>query len=161
MGTPPPPPPPNVANVLADAAPGKLLSVRERTAAHRASPQCASCHRVMDPLGFALENFDATGAWRTTDQGAPIDASDTLADGTKVSGPVQLREALLARPEAFAGAITEKLFVYGLGRGISHYDMPAVRRIIRDAATSDYKFSSIVLGIVRSMPFQMREASAD
>lgn len=161
VGTPPPPPPPNASNVLAETAPGKLLSVRERTAAHRGAPQCASCHRVMDPLGFALENFDAVGAWRTQDQGAPIDPSDTLADGTRVNGPVELRQALLAEPRMFVGAVTEKLLVYGLGRGLTHYDMPAVRQIIRDASADDYSFSSIVLGIVQSVPFQMRETSSD
>jgi mono/diheme cytochrome c family protein len=161
MGTPPPPPPPGAANVLADNAPGKLASVRARLAAHRTSPQCASCHRVMDPLGFALENFDAVGAWRTEDQGSPIDAADTLVDGTKVNGPVELRQALLRRPDTFVNAFTEKLLVYALGRGLDHHDMPAVRAIVRGAAGDDHRFAAIVLGIARSVPFQMREASAD
>ncbi len=161
MGTPPPPPPPGAANVLADNAPGKLDSVRARLAAHRASPQCASCHRVMDPLGFALENFDAVGAWRTDDQGSPIDASDTLVDGTTVNGPVELRQALLRQPEMFVTALTEKLLIYALGRGLDHHDMPAVRAIVRGAASDDYRFGAIVLGIVRSVPFQMREGSSD
>ena len=161
MGTPPPPPPPGAANVLADNAPGKLDSVRARLAAHRASPQCASCHRVMDPLGFALENFDAVGAWRTDDQGSPIDASDMLVDGTKVNGPVELRQALLRQPEMFVTALTEKLLIYALGRGLDHHDMPAVRAIVRGAASDEYRFGAIVLGIVRSVPFQMREGSSD
>ena len=161
MGTPPPPPPPGAANVLADNAPGKLASVRDRLAAHRSNPQCAACHRVMDPLGFALENFDAVGAWRTEDQGAPIDASDTLVDGTRVAGPIELRQSLLRRPETFVTAFTEKLLVYALGRGIDHNDMPAVRAIVRGAAADDYKFASIVLGIARSVPFQLREASTN
>jgi mono/diheme cytochrome c family protein len=161
VGTPPPPPPPGAANVLADNAPGKLDSVRARLAAHRASPQCASCHRVMDPLGFALENFDAVGAWRTEDQGSRIDASDTLVDGTTVNGPVELRQALLRQPEMFVTALTEKLLTYALGRGLDHHDMPAVRAIVRGAASDDYRFGGIVLGIVRSVPFQMREASSD
>ena len=160
MGTPPPPPPPGAANVLADNAPGKLASVRARLAAHRSNAQCASCHRVMDPLGFALENFDAVGAWRTDDQGAPIDASDTLVDGTKVNGPAELRQALLRHPEMFVTAFTEKLLVYALGRGLDHHDMPAVRAIVRGAAGDDHRFGAIVLGIARSVPFQMREASA-
>jgi mono/diheme cytochrome c family protein len=161
MGTPPPPPPPGAANVLADNAPGKLDSVRARLAAHRSSPQCASCHRVMDPLGFALENFDAVGAWRTDDQGTPIDASDTLVDGTRVNGPVELRQALLRQPEMFVTALTEKLLTYALGRGIDHDDMPAVRAIVRGASGEDYRFGAIVLGIAKSVPFQMREASSD
>jgi len=135
--------------------------VRARLAAHRASPQCASCHRVMDPLGFALENFDAVGAWRTEDQGSRIDASDTLVDGTTVNGPVELRQALLRQPEMFVTALTEKLLTYALGRGLDHHDMPAVRAIVRGAASDDYRFGGIVLGIVRSVPFQMREASSD
>jgi hypothetical protein len=161
MGTPPPPPPPGAANVLADNAPGKLASVRARLAAHRSNAQCASCHRVMDPLGFALENFDAVGAWRTDDQGAPIDASDTLVDGTKVNGPVELRQALLRHPDMFVTAFTEKLLVYALGRGLDHHDMPAVRAIVRGAAGDDHRFGAIVLGIARSVPFRMREASTE
>ena len=115
----------------------------------------------MDPLGFALENFDAVGAWRTEDQGAPIDASDTLVDGTRVSGPIELRQALLQKPEMFVTAFTEKLLTYALGRGIDHDDMPAVRAIVRGAAGDGHSFGAIVLGIARSTPFQMREASAD
>jgi hypothetical protein len=115
----------------------------------------------MDPLGFALENFDAVGAWRTEDQGSGIDASDTLVDGTRVDGPTELRQSLLRRPEMFVTALTEKLLTYALGRGIDHDDMPAVRAIVRGAATDEHRFTAIVLGIARSVPFQMREASAD
>jgi hypothetical protein len=115
----------------------------------------------MDPLGFALENFDAVGAWRTDDQGTPIDASDTLVDGTRVNGPVELRQALLRQPEMFVTALTEKLLTYALGRGIDHDDMPAVRAIVRGASGEDYRFGAIVLGIAKSVPFQMREASSD
>ncbi len=125
-------------------------------AEHRANPVCASCHKVMDPIGFALENFDAVGAWRTREAGGPIDASGQLADGTPVDGVVTLRSAILARPEVFVGTMTEKLLTYALGRGVEARDMPAVRRIVRDARRDDYRFSSIVLGIVQSVPFQMR-----
>ena len=161
MGTPPPPPPPGAANVLADNAPGKLASVRARLAAHRSSPQCASCHKVMDPLGFALENFDAVGAWRTEDQGGGDRRLGHAGGRHAVNGPVELRQALLRKPEMFVTAFTEKLLTYALGRGIDHDDMPAVRAIVRGAAGDGHSFGAIVLGIARSMPFQMREASAD
>jgi len=117
---------------------------------------CASCHKVMDPVGFALENFDAVGAWRTHEPGGPIDASGELADGRKVDGVVTLRKAILDRPEIYVTTLTEKLMTYALGRGVDTRDMPAVRRVVRDAAAQDYRFSSIVLGIVKSVPFQMR-----
>jgi hypothetical protein len=110
----------------------------------------------MDPLGFALENFDAVGAWRTRDDGLPVDASTELADGTKLDGPVALRQAVLRDPELFVGTLTEKLLTYSLGRGVAHYDIPAVRKIVRDARRHDYQFSSILMGIVQSTPFQMR-----
>jgi hypothetical protein len=129
-------------------------------AAHRANPVCASCHKVMDPVGFALENFDAVGAWRTEEPGGPIDASGQLADGTAVDGVATMRQAILDRPDVFVGTMTEKLMTYALGRGIRAQDMPAVRQVVRDAAAADYRFSSIVLGIVRSVPFQMRQTLA-
>jgi hypothetical protein len=157
IGTPPPAPPPNVPP-LPDTS--KPKTMRERMEAHRANPACATCHRIMDPLGLSLENFDAVGNWRTTDGGKPIDPADTLADGTKVNGPVSLREAILRRPDMFVGMLTEKLLTYALGRGLDYYDMPAVRKIQRDAAAQDNRFSSIVLGIVNSVPFQMRAAPA-
>jgi hypothetical protein len=125
---------------------------------HRANPSCNSCHGVMDPLGFALENFDAIGAWRSKDlnAGTPIDASGNLVDGTAVSSPTDLRLALVKRPEQFAQTLTEKMMTYALGRTVEYYDMPTVRKIVRDAARDNYRFSSIVLGIAKSAPFQMR-----
>jgi len=127
---------------------------------HRANPSCNACHGVMDPLGFALENFDAIGAWRTKDRdaGTPIDASGKLVDGTPVTGPNDLRQALMRRPEQFVETITEKMMTYALGRSVEYYDMPTVRKIVRDAARDNYRFSSIVLGIVKSAPFEMKRA---
>jgi mono/diheme cytochrome c family protein len=157
LNTPPPPPPPNVPPLDdPSGAPAAPKSVREKLEAHRKNPVCASCHKNMDPIGFALENFDATGQWRTTDAGTPIDASGTLVDGTAVDGPVALRQALLNRPDVFVGTLTEKLLTYALGRGLEPYDMPVVRGIAADAARNDYRFTSIVAGIVQSVPFQMR-----
>ena len=158
LGTPPPPPPPDVPALTENDDSGKPpRSMRERMEAHRANPVCASCHRVMDPLGFALENFDAIGRWRTTSEaGTPIDTAGELADGTPVDGPASLRTALLKRPESFVTTVTEKLLTYGLGRGVECYDAPAVRRIVREAADDDYRWSALVAGIVRSVPFQMR-----
>jgi hypothetical protein len=132
-------------------------TMRERMEMHRASPACAGCHRTMDALGFTMENFNAVGAWRTREAGVPIDASGMITDGTPVNGVVELRNALLAQPEVFVGTLTEKLLTYGLGRGLQHYDMPVVRAVVRDAAQRDYRFSSIIVGIVSSAPFQMRE----
>jgi len=123
---------------------------------HRANPTCATCHKIMDPLGFALENFDATGRWRATDSGEKIDASGVLLDGTKVDGPVALRKALLARPNVFVTTFTDKLMTYALGRGLDYNDMPALRGVTREAARNEYKFTSVVLGIVKSVPFQMK-----
>ena len=156
LGTPPPAPPPDVPALKENEKGQKPKTMREQLAEHRASPTCASCHRIMDPIGFALENFDAVGAWRTEDAGAPIDASGELSDGTHVDGVVTLRKALLSRPDLFAGTMTEKLLVYALGRGLDHHDMPVVRGILREAAADDYRFSSLILGVVRSVPFQMR-----
>jgi cytochrome c5 len=157
LGTPPPPPPPNVPPLKDNEDNARPRSVRELMEEHRKSPACAGCHAVMDPLGFSLENFDGIGEWRTKDQSGPIDASGQLADGTKVEGPVTLRQALLRHPEQFVGTITEKLLTYALGRGLEFYDMPVVRGIVRDAARNDYKFSSLIMGIVKSTPFQMRK----
>jgi mono/diheme cytochrome c family protein len=156
LGTPPLPPPPDVPALKENQDDGRPHSLRERMEEHRSNPSCASCHKVMDPLGFALENFDAVGAWRTSDDGTPIDASGQLADGTAIDGVVSLRRALLRRPETFVSTMTEKMLTYALGRGLSSYDMPAVRAIVRGAAGRDYRFSSLVLGIVNSVPFQMR-----
>jgi mono/diheme cytochrome c family protein len=158
VGTPPPPPPPDVPALKENADGQKPRTMREQMAEHRASPVCASCHKVMDPIGFALENFDAVGAWRTREAGGPIDASGQLADGTKVDGVVTLRDALLSRPDVFVSTMTEKLLTYALGRGLDYHDMPVVRSIVRQSAAGGYRFSSLVLGIVNSVPFQMRKA---
>jgi hypothetical protein len=138
----------------------KAESVRQLLEEHRANPVCASCHRIMDPLGFALENFNAIGAWRTSDHGNPIDASGQLADGTKVNGPIALREALLKRPQQFVGTLTEKLLAYALGRSVAYYDMPTVRGIVHRAANDNYRFSSLVIGVVESAPFRLRKVPA-
>ena len=156
LGTPVPPPPPNVPALKENAPGAKPLSVRERLEEHRKNPACAVCHKIMDPVGFALENFDAVGQWRDSDAGNPIDASGVLVDGSKVDGPVALRNAIAKRPETFAGTMTEKMLTYALGRGIEYYDMPVVREIVREMSANDYHFSSLVLGIVKSAPFQMR-----
>jgi hypothetical protein len=158
MGTPPSPPPPDVEGFPENKEGAKQLTVREIMQLHRAKPSCNACHGVMDPLGFALENFDAVGTWRTKDidAGTPIDAAGQLVDGTPVSGPIDLRKAILKHPEQFVQTLTEKLMTYGLGRGLEYYDMPAVRKIVRDAARDNYRFSSIVMGIVKSAPFQMK-----
>ena len=161
LGTPPPPPPPDVPELTDEAeADGSILSLRERMEQHRSDPVCASCHRVMDPLGFALENFDGIGRWRATSEaGTPIDASGELADGTPVDGPVSLRDALVKRPENFVTTVTEKLMTYGLGRGVEYYDAPAVRGIVREASVDGYTWSALITGIARSVPFQMRSSA--
>jgi hypothetical protein len=155
LGSPPPPPPPDVPQ-LRDPESGKPMSVRERLAEHRKNAVCASCHRVMDPPGFALENYDAVGRWRTTEGGVPIDASGSFPGGASFAGPLGLQQALLNRPELFAGTVTEKLMTFALGRGLESYDAPAIRKIVRDSAGRDYRFSTLVLGIVNSAPFGMR-----
>jgi hypothetical protein len=157
LGVPPQPPPPNVPP-LQESSDGKVLSLRERLERHRKDPVCAGCHRLMDPIGFALENFDGVGHWRNREDGEPIDPSGTLFNGAKVDGAAGLRQNLAARPEVFVGVMTEKMLTYALGRGIEYYDMPAVRKVVQDARNKDYRFSSIVLGIVKSTPFQMKEA---
>ena len=157
VGAPPPPPPADVPPLKENEEGQKPRTMREQMAEHRANPVCASCHKVMDPIGFALENFDAVGAWRTREAGQPIDASGELANGTKVDGVVTLRQALLSRPEMFVGTMTEKLLTYALGRGLDYHDMPVVRAIVRGAAANDYRFSSLIFGIVHSAPFQMRK----
>jgi hypothetical protein len=130
--------------------------MREQMVAHRGNPVCASCHKLMDPIGFALENFDAVGRWRTEDGAGPVDATGDLLDGTHVNGPVELRRALLARPEVVVGTMAEKLFTYALNRGVEPFDMPTVRSVVRAMAQRDYRFSSLVMGIVKSPAFQMR-----
>jgi Protein of unknown function (DUF1592)/Protein of unknown function (DUF1588)/Protein of unknown function (DUF1585)/Protein of unknown function (DUF1587)/Protein of unknown function (DUF1595)/Planctomycete cytochrome C len=157
LNAPPPPPLPNVPSLKENAAGAKPQSVRERLEEHRSNPACAGCHKIMDPLGFALENFDAVGQWRSVSEaGTPIDASGELLDGTKLDGPASLRDALLGRREDFALTVTEKLLTYALGRGAEYFDKPAIRQIVRESAGKDYKWSAVVLGIVRSTPFQMR-----
>jgi hypothetical protein len=134
--------------------------MRERLSEHRANPSCAGCHRLMDPVGFALENYDAVGRWRTVDGGEPIDASGTFFDGTEFRGVTDLQNAILAHPEFFVTTLSEKLLTFATGRGVDHYDAPAIRQILRDAKTENYRFSSIVMGIVNSMPFRMRKATS-
>jgi mono/diheme cytochrome c family protein len=157
LGT-PPPPAPAVVPPFPEEQPGLPTTVRARMEQHRSNPACAGCHRVMDPLGLALENFDAVGAWRTRESGMAIDASGVLTDGTKIDGVAALRDALVKRPDVLVGTMTEKLMTYALGRTLEHQDMPAVRAIVRSAARDDYRFSSLVRGIVSSVPFQMRSA---
>jgi hypothetical protein len=160
LGAPPPPPPPDVPPLNeSNQREGRVLTMRERMAEHRANPPCAGCHQMMDPIGLSLENYDAVGAWRDRESGgssAVIDASGTLLDGTKITGPVELREALMRKPGIFAGTVTEKLLIYALGRGLSPHDMPAVRRIVRSAAADDYRFSQLILGVVNSDAFRLR-----
>jgi hypothetical protein len=157
LGT-PPPPAPAIVPPFPEEVPGAPSTVRARMEQHRANPACAGCHKVMDPLGLALENFDAVGAWRTRESGIPIDASGELTDGTKIDGVAALRDALIKRPDVLVGTMTEKLMTYGLGRTLEHQDMPAVRAIVRSAARDNYRFSAVVRGIVSSVPFQMRSA---
>jgi hypothetical protein len=157
LGSAPPPPPPDVP-ALADNTVSSLLSMRERLQQHRANPACAGCHAQMDPVGFSLEHFDAVGRWRKTDAGRAIDAAGGLIDGSTFSGVSGLEQALLDRPELFVRTLTEKLLTFALGRGIEHYDAPAVRRIVRDARAGNYRFSQLILGIASSTPFQMRTA---
>jgi hypothetical protein len=132
--------------------------MRDRMSAHRANQPCAGCHRLMDPVGFSLENYDAVGRWRTTDEDTPIDAAGNLPDGAQFVGVSGLRQALLSRPELFVGTLAEKLLTYSLGRGLEFYDGAAVRKIVADARSNDYRFSSLILGIVKSTPFQMRRS---
>lgn len=159
LGTPPPPPPPNVPS-LTEGKDVKSMTMRQRMEQHRANPVCASCHARMDPLGFALENFDAIGKWRTTEGNTPIDASGAMPDGTKFQGPAELRKVLLSNPNQFAATLTDKLLTYALGRSTEYYDAPAVRKITRDAAADNYRWSAIISGIAKSTPFQMRMAQS-
>ena len=162
LGSPPPAPPPGVPlldETKAEAG-DKLLTTRERMEQHRSNPQCNSCHRVIDPLGLALENFDVTGRWRIRDNGAPVDATGDLYDGTKMAGPAGLRAALLKHSDAFMQTFTERLLTYAVGRRVEYYDMPAIRTIMRDAAKNDNRFSSFVMGVVTSKAFQMSQVEA-
>lgn len=155
LGTPPPPPPPNIP-ALADNTVSSTLPLRERLAAHRENEACAACHAIIDPVGFSLENFDAVGRWRELDAGLPIDASGGLPDGSEFTGVDGLERALCRRPEPFVRTLTEKLLTFALGRGVEARDAPAIRKIVRDAEPDDYRFSSLILGIAHSTPFQMR-----
>ena len=158
LGAPPPEPPPNVPTLEEETEDGRALSMREAMERHRVNPTCASCHATMDPIGFSLENFDAVGAFRQEFENQPIDASGTMPDGDAFAGPAGLRGILLDRSDLFVGTLTQKMMTYALGRGLEYYDMPTVRQIVREAADDDYRWSSIVLGIVRSAPFQMRRS---
>ncbi|HTA46734.1 MAG TPA: DUF1592 domain-containing protein [Bryobacteraceae bacterium] len=158
LAAPPPAPPPNIPSLESSNKDNQPLTVRQMLEIHRANPVCASCHARMDPIGLSLENFDAIGQWRTTDAGSPIDASGVLLDGTKVNGPRELRQALLAQKSQFVSAVTEKLLTYALGRGLEYYDAPTVRAIDRAAAADDYRWSTVIAAIVKSAPFQMRTA---
>ena len=159
LGTPPPPPPNNVPSLTDRGEDGKILSVREQMEAHRVNPACSGCHSRMDPLGFALENFDAIGRWRTTSgNNVPIDSSGVLPDGTKFQGPVGLRKVLLSHREELVSTVTEKLLTYALGRGVEYTDAPAIRKIVRETAAGGHRWSSLLLGVVQSTPFQMRRS---
>ena len=160
LGTPPPPPPPDVPDLPEREAGEAPRSLRARLEAHRANPVCSACHARMDPLGFALEHFDAVGKWREAEGGVPIDASGALPDGTTFDGLPGLRDVLLERRDEFVTTVAEKLLTYALGRGIEHYDRPALRAIVRDAAADGHRWSSLVLGVARSLPFQMRRAES-
>jgi hypothetical protein len=157
LGSPPPPPPPDVPTLVEkNSQTEQPFTMREALERHRANPACASCHARMDPLGFAFENFDAVGRWRTVSAGVPVDATGVLPEGARFDGAQGLIDLLLERPDQFVRAVTERLMTYGLGRGVEYHDAPAIRAITRDAARSGYRFASIVAGIVRSVPFQMR-----
>jgi hypothetical protein len=158
LGAPPPPPPPNVPELKETNSAGKVLTVRDRLAQHRDNPACSSCHRLMDPVGFALENYDAVGRWRSHEGDAPVDAAGNLPGGQTFEGTTALQRALLEKPELFAAAFSEKLLTYALGRGVEPYDAPAVRQIVSGARRDDFRFSAVVLGIVKSVPFQMRRS---
>jgi len=158
LGTAAPTPPPDVPP-LEEKPTATAKSVRERIEQHRASPTCAGCHKIMDPIGLAMENFDAVGRWRTIDEGVTIDASGQLVDGTAINGPSSLRKAMLDRQDVFVAAMTEKLMMYGVGRETNYSDMPTVRAVMRDAAKNRYRFSDLILGVVKSAPFQMKVKS--
>jgi hypothetical protein len=161
LGTPPPDPPPDIPALPEQRTQAKVQTMRERMSAHRSNPGCATCHNMIDPAGFALENFDAVGRWRTVDESFnPIDASGALPDGTKFNGASELRAALVRRPERFANTLTEKLLTYAIGRGLEYYDMTAVRRIVAESAKDGYRFQSVVAAVAKSAPFVMRRIEA-
>jgi Protein of unknown function (DUF1588)/Protein of unknown function (DUF1585) len=158
LGTPPPSPPANVPPL--DETPGKAKSMRDRMEEHRRNPACSSCHKLMDPIGLALENFDGIGRWRVADNGARIDTRSQMADGTDIDGPSALRHALMRHSDMFARNMTEMLLTYAIGHGVDHTDMPYVRQILRQSAQADHRFSAIVLGVVKSAPFRMRRSES-
>ena len=161
LAAPPPPPPPDVPALKTEGnATGKPLTMREAMLQHRANPVCASCHARMDPIGFAMENFDPVGRWRDRDAGGAIDTSGVFPDGQTFEGMAGLKAALLRRPEEFVSTVTEKLLMYGLGRNVQYFDQPVVRAIVRDSARSNYSFASLVVGVAKSAPFQMRETQS-
>src|SRR5581483_6358891 len=159
LNAPPPPPPPGVGSI--DAKGGPLAgTMRQQMEKHRANPECASCHKLMDPLGFALENYDAVGHWRTREAGQHIDASGELPGGKIFNGSAQLKAILAGNRDTFAECLTEKLMIYALGRGLEGYDRPAVRKIVENVPANDYRFSALISGIVNSVPFQMGRGDA-
>ena len=157
----PPPPPADVPSLKTETAPGKPLTLREAMIQHRAAPACAGCHARMDPIGFAMENFDAVGRWRERDGQQPIDATGVFPEGTKFEGIPGLKKELLRQPEQFVGTVAERLLMYAIGRNLQYYDAPTVRAVMREAAPANYTLASLVLGIVKSRPFQMREAGGE
>ena len=163
LGVSPPDPPPNVPALKEDASAVHSLAqsppCAQQMEMHRKIEPCATCHKIMDPIGFSLENFDAIGHWRTTDDGSPIDAAGMLVDGSKLDGVKGLRDALLRYSPQFVRVVTEKLMIYALGRGTEYYDMPLIRSIVHEAERNNYRFSSLVLGVVKSEPFQMNQRS--
>jgi hypothetical protein len=161
FGSPPPPPPADVPDLKAAGVDGQPLALRQRMELHRKNTQCASCHRRMDPMGFSLENFDALGKWRSESDGAPVDASATLPDGTRFDGLPGLRSFLTSHQEDFVRTFASKLLAYGMGRGIEYTDLPAIRKISRDSAKDDYRWSSVLLGVVSSVPFKMGSSAGE
>ena len=164
LGSPPPPPPPGIPDLeeTEGSEAGRILTTRERMEAHRTNPTCNSCHRFIDPIGLALDNFDVTGRWRIRENGAPLDTRGELYDGTPVSNPTELKDALLKRPIPLIRTFTENLMAYALGRRVEYYDQPSVRLIVQEAEASEYRISSFIRGVVESLPFQMmRSQSTD
>ncbi len=157
----PPPPPADVPSLKTETAPGKPLTLREAMIQHRATPACAGCHARMDPIGFAMENFDAVGRWRERDGQQPIDATGVFPEGTKFEGIAGLKKELLRQPEQFVGTVAERLLMYAIGRNLQYYDAPTVRAVMREAEPANQTLASLVLGIAKSRPFQMREAGGE
>ena len=157
----PPPPPADVPSLKTETAPGKPLTLRDAMIQHRAAPACAGCHARMDPIGFAMENFDAVGRWRDRDGEHSIDATGVFPDGTKFDGIPGLKRVLLQQPEPFVGTVAERLLMYALGRNLQYYDAPTGRAVMREAKPGDYTAAALVLGIVKSRPFHMREAGGE